>query len=735
MSTCTICEQHTESTFRVEGMCCHTEARTLEQRLLRVGGVHRLTTDVVGQRLRVAYDAAKTTKAMIAEAVAETGMRAWIDQERVADAAQAAVSSPSSEKWPTVWLGVAAIALGLGIFLNAAGVAQPLTIGLMIVAVISGGVTTIRRAVIAIRNRTLDMYVLMLVAVIGAALIGEWFEAATVVVLFSFAQVLERRSLDRARRAIGALVGVSANDVLIRRGATETRVPLADVRVGDLMLVAPGERIALDGSIVNGASDVNQAPVTGESVPVAKEPGDRLFAGTINGHGALEVQVTAVGDDTTIARIIHLVERAQEQRAPSQAWVDRFAHRYTPIVLALAALVAIMPPLLLAQPFAWWIYRALVLLVIACPCALVLSTPISIVSGLAAAARRGVLIKGGVFLEKLAAVRALAIDKTGTLTRGVLMVNEVVASDGHTPEEVIATAAALGARSEHPLARAISGYAITHQIHAPRAHDLKALPGQGMTGRLDVCCAVEAVEAADCGDEERAHDVLIGSPRLFEQRQIALDGNGLRARIEGIAARGMTLVLVARAGRAIGAIGLIDEVRVHSREAIDLLRAEGITHVALLTGDHDASARAAGQSGRIDTVEAGLLPADKVAAVERLRARHGAIAMVGDGINDAPALAAADIGVAMGAVGTDAAIETADVALMADDLRALSYVVRLGRRTLRTVQTNVAIALGLKLAFMALAIAGQATLWMAVVADMGASLIVVANALRLLRTR
>jgi Cd2+/Zn2+-exporting ATPase len=728
MSSCTTCEQHTESTFRVEGMCCHTEAKTLEQRLLRVGGVHRLTTDVVGQRLRVAYDAAKTTKAMIAEAVAETGMRAWVDQER-ASAASASVSPPSSEKWPTVWLGVAALALGVGLFLHAAGAAQPLTIGLMVIAVISGGVTTIRRAVIAIRNRTLDMYVLMLVAVIGAALIGEWFEAATVVVLFSFAQVLERRSLDRARRAIGALVGISANEVRLRRGASELQVALADVRVGDLMLVAPGERIALDGSIVRGASDVNQAPVTGESVPVAKEPGDRLFAGTINGHGALEVQVTAVGDDTTIARIIHLVERAQEQRAPSQAWVDRFAHRYTPIVLILAALVAILPPLLLAQPFAWWIYRALVLLVIACPCALVLSTPISIVSGLAAAARRGVLIKGGVFLEKLAAVRALAIDKTGTLTRGVLIVNEVVAADGHTPEEVIATAAALGARSEHPLARAVSAYAITHQIKTPRAHTLTALPGQGMTGLLDVCCAVEA---AKCGDEV-APEVLIGSPRLFAQQQIALDG--LATRVDDITRRGMTLVLVARAGRALGAIGLLDEVRVHSREAIDLLRAEGITHVALLTGDHDASARAAGESGRIDTVEAGLLPADKVTAVERLRARHGTIAMVGDGINDAPALAAADIGVAMGAVGTDAAIETADVALMSDDLRALSYVVRLGRKTLRTVQTNVAIALGLKLAFMALAIAGQATLWMAVVADMGASLIVVANALRLLRTR
>jgi Cd2+/Zn2+-exporting ATPase len=875
MSSCTTCERHTESTFRIEGLCCHTEAATLERRLLRVGGIHRLSTDVVSQRLRVAYDAAKTTTATIAEAVAETGMRAWLDpdhqraaprddraasphdqavppggraasrdsqtaslddgpasaDDQYARTFAASAVAPASHvgargrgrvasfgsraAWHVASLAIAATALGLGLVLHAIGAAAMLTMGLMVVAVIAGGVTTVRRAVAAVRNRTLDMYVLMLVAVVGAGLIGEWFEAATVVVLFSFAQVLERRSLDRARRAIGALVGVAATDVRLRRSSGDVQVPLDQVRVGDLMLLAPGERIALDGVIAGGASDVNQAPVTGESVPVAKEPGDRLFAGTINGHGALEVRVTAVGDDTTIARIIHLVERAQEQRAPSQAWVDRFAHRYTPIVLTLATLVAIVPPLLFAQPFAWWLYRALVLLVIACPCALVLSTPISIVSGLAAAARRGVLIKGGVFLEKLATLRTLALDKTGTLTRGILTVHDVIATDGHTADDVIATAAALGTRSEHPLARAISAYAAAHHIAPPRATALRALPGQGMSGRLEpagvanrasVACATASSAAAEdppptlslrgasvaappgslavgaaaavasemlpgglaaaaadaaasdalpaslcvvgvCGAtldaardgldvataEVPAVEVLIGNRRLFEQREIGLDG--LEAWVGEVAARGMTVVLVARGGRAIGAVGLLDEMRTHSREAIEMLRAEGIRHVALLTGDHEVSARAAGEVGRVDTVEAGLLPADKVAAVERLRRRYGAIAMVGDGINDAPALAAADIGVAMGVAGTDAAIETADVALMADDLRALSYVVRLGRKTLRTVKANVAIALGLKLAFMVMALAGVATLWMAVVADMGASLIVVANALRLLRTR
>ena len=389
---------------------------------------------------------------------------------------------------------------------------------------------------------------------------------------------------------------------------------------------------------------------------------------------------------------------------------------YTPIVLALASLVAIGPPLALGEPFAPWIYKALVLLVIACPCALVISTPVSIVSALAAAARRGVLIKGGMFLEKLATVKAVALDKTGTLTRGALSVAEVTPADGVDAAEVVAAAAALGARSEHPLARAIAAYAATHHITPGAVDALRALPGQGAEGRV------------------AGVDVVIGSRRLIEERRISL-ADTFDERLTAMAAQGMTLVMVARGGRTIGAIGLRDELRAHSREAVEMLRAEGIERVVLLTGDHAQTAHAIGGAGRVDAIEAELLPADKVSAIARLRERHGSVLMVGDGINDAPALAAADVGVAMGVAGTHAAIETADVALMADDLRSLSYAVRLGRAALRTVQVNVAIALGLKLAFMSLAIAGLATLWMAVVADMGASLLVVANGLRLLRAK
>lgn len=719
-AACTSCTDHAESTFRIEGLCCHEEAATLEKHLARLRGVERLTTDVVGQRMRVAYDAAVTTTGAISEAVAEVGMRAWVDRDGHAAAAAARDGSGPARR--QAWLlGVAAAALGAGFILDFAGAPEGLTIASLALAVVAGGLTTVRRAIVAVKHRTLDMYVLMLVAVIGAALIGEWFEAATVVVLFSVAQALERRSMDRARRAISTLLNVDATEVTVRRGgdaccsAVTTRIPLDDAKVGDTLIVAPGERIALDGQVMSGTSDVNQAPVTGESLPVTKEPGDRVFAGTINGHGALDVQVTAVGDDTTLARIIHLVERAQAQRAPSQAWVDRFAQRYTPIVLVLAAMVAIVPPLVLGEPFAAWIYRALVLLVIACPCALVISTPVSIVSALAAAARRGVLIKGGVFLEKLAVVKAVALDKTGTLTRGALSVAEVAAVDGVDAAEVVAAAAALGARSEHPLARAIAGYAATHHIASGEVDALRAMPGQGAEGRV------------------AGEDVIIGSRRFFEQRGIASAVGD--EKLAAMAAQGMTLVMVARGGRAIGAIGLRDELRAHSREAVEQLRAEGIERVVLLTGDHAQTAHAIGGAGQVDAIEAELLPADKVNAIARLRERHGAVLMVGDGINDAPALAAADVGVAMGVAGTHAAIETADVALMADDLRSLSYVVRLGRAALRTVQVNVAIALGLKLVFLTLAVSGVATLWMAVLADLGGSLIVVANGLRLLRAK
>jgi Zn2+/Cd2+-exporting ATPase len=707
-SSCTVCEIHAESTFRIEGLCCQHEASMLERRLGGLPGIERLSTDVVRQQLRVCYDAAVTSASAIAEAVAETGMRAWVDR----DHETAPAAFPVRHQRALLAVATAALAAGIVVRLTVGG--GVVDAALMATAVVTGGVTTVRRAVFAVRNRRLDMYVLMLVAATGAALIGDWFEAATVVVLFALAQALERRSLDRARQAIRTLVSLGPSSVRLRRDDRLVDVAVDAVQVGDTLIVGPGDRIAFDGTVTEGASEVNQAPVTGESTPVSKSAGERVFAGTINGHGSLDVRVTATGEDTTIARIIHLVERAQAQRAPSQAWVDRFAQRYTPLVLALAALVAIVPPLV-DGAFAVWGYRALVLLVIACPCALVLSTPISIVSALAAAARHGVLIKGGVHLERLAVIRAVALDKTGTLTHGQLTVHRVQPVDGATVEDVLTAAAALGSRSAHPIDRAIAGYALAHGVTAPAVTTIRAHPGLGLEA------------------ESESTRLLLGSARLFVDRGLMRET--LEASLRELTEQGMAVVLVARDARVLGLVGLADRVRSHGAEAVTALRAAGVEHIALLTGDHASSARAAGEAGQVDTVHAALLPADKVAFVHQLRGEFGAVAMVGDGINDAPALAAADVGIAMGAAGADAAIETADVALMSDDLRAVPFAIRLGRSTLATIRANVAMAIAIKLACVLLALSGVATLWMAVVADMGASLLVVGNAMRLLRAR
>jgi Cd2+/Zn2+-exporting ATPase len=708
---CAVCTEHAESTFRVEGLCCQHEADLLARRLGTLRGVERTSTDVVRQQLRVAYDAAVTSTGAIAEAVAETGLRAWPDDAGGEPAPAAAASAR-----PAIpWLAIASAALAAGLALAALHAPRPWTIALLAIAVAAGGATTLRRAWASARQGRLDMFVLMTVAVIGAAAIGEWIEAATVVVLFALAQALERRSLDRARHAIRSLVAEAPAEVTRRRGLLIERVPLASIGVGEVLVVAPGDRIALDGEVIKGTSDVNQAAITGESVPVARARGDRVFAGTVNGAGALDVRVTAIGDDTTLARIIHLVERAQAARAPSQAWVDRFAARYTPAVLALAALVAVVPPLAWGEPVGDALYRALVLLVIACPCALVLSTPVSIVSALAAAARRGVLIKGGLHLERLAGIAAVALDKTGTLTHGVLSVVDVTPLDAGTAEAVLETAAAVSSRSSHPVDRAITACARGRAVAPVEASAVQAIAGLGLAGEID------------------GAPVLLGSPRLFEARGLLTDA--LAARAAEATARGLQVVLVARDGRAIGLVSLGDELKTHAQAAIAELRAVGVRHVAVLSGDHAPAADAAARASGADSVAAGLLPDEKVGLVRDLTSRIGPVAMIGDGVNDAPALAAAHVGIAMGAAGTAAAIETADVALMSDDLRGVPFAIRLGQATLATVRANVAAALAIKVITVGLAIGGVATLWMAVLADVGGSLVVVANALRLLRTK
>jgi len=712
---CTICELHAESTFKIEGMDCREEVAMLERRFKNLTGLEDFSADVMAQRLHVKYDAAKLTAAAIADAVAETGMRAWLEHE------EPIALGAADDRRRQRFVAASGIALALGLGLQwtigaraaAAGSAVAVLADSLFATAITFGLLAIwRRTLSAIRSRSLDINVLMVIAVAGAVALGQYSEAASVIFLFAVAEALEARTLDRARNAIRALMDLTPAHALVRDDAGERRVAADTLTPGAIIVVRPGEKIPLDGEVVAGQSSVNQAPITGESLPIDKAAGDHVFAGSINGRGALDIKVTRLRRDTTLARIIHLVERAQAQRAPAQQLVERFARIYTPAVIVLAALLAVVPPLV-GGGWRTWIYRSLVLLVVSCPCALVISTPVSIVAALAAAARKGVLIKGGAYLERTGTIRCVAFDKTGTLTRGTPQVIEVVPMDNGTAASVVALAAAIEQRSTHPIAQAIIEHAAETRVQAAPASDVFALAGRGARGVVD------------------GSSIVLGNHRLFEEMHLC--SAAVHARVSQLEATGRTAVLVARDDRPVGIITVADRPREAGRDALAMLRDQGVEAVVMLTGDSRSTAAAiAGELG-VDDIRAELLPEDKVAAVEALRRQYGSVAMVGDGINDAPALANADVGIAMGVAGSDAALETADVALMADELLKIPFTFRLSRRTVRNIRANLAISVALKAAFLIAAVAGAATLWMAVIADAGASVIVVANALRLLR--
>jgi Cd2+/Zn2+-exporting ATPase len=700
--------------YAVDGLCCAAEARQIEAKLAPHPGVISLRIDPVHHTLDVAGGVTPET---VVRLVADLGMRA-----RPAD-----VGAPERSWWDRhgrVVLVTAAGALFIATLVAGALVeAEIVVAGLAVAAVLAGGWYVLPRGFRAAKHAALDMNFLMSVAALGALAIGEFVEAAAVLFLFSLAQLLEARSMDRARNAIRSLMTLAPAEATVLRNGAEVRVPADDVRVNDHVIVRPGQRIPVDGAIVAGRSSVDQAPITGEAMPVPKEAGDAVFAGTVNGEGALEIRSTKPAADTTLARIIHSVEAAQATRAPSQTFVDRFARIYTPIVVAAAVALAIGPPLLGFGPWGDWFYRALALLVVACPCALVISTPVTVVSALAGGARRGILIKGGLHLENAGRARVVVFDKTGTLTEGRPEVATVVTFDDGDAAGVLRLAAAAQAHSEHPLADAIRRHAVQQGLAVASPAETRAMAGRGVQAIVE------------------GRRIIVGSERLFTEL-------GVRepiafASAERLEAGGNTVMLVGVADgvaetaavRLVGAIAVADRVRDSASAALHALRKAGTQRIVMLTGDNAATARAvAGALGaRIDEVRSGLLPDDKVDAIRALSATYGTVIMVGDGINDAPALAAADVGVAMGAAGTDVALETADIALMADDLAALPLLLRLARKAEAIIRGNIAFALLVKAVFVVLAASGIATLWMAVVADMGASLLVIGNGLRALR--
>ena len=717
--------------FRVHGMDCADEVGTLRSALgPLVGNKGELAFDVLNGKMTVTTPPGGPDADAITRAVARTGMRAepWRD-EAEAKTASTSLWQRQGRTFLTTASGAALVAGFLshawwaGGFLSALGsegmgVAEEVPLGAKLLygaAILCGVWYVLPKAWFALRRLRPDMNVLMTIAVAGAIAIGEWFEAATVSFLFAVSLALESWSVGRARRAVAALMELAPTTVRLRMpDGSEREVPAEQATVGATFVVWPGERIPLDGTVTKGESEVNQAPITGESRPVEKKPGFVVYAGTINGDGALEAECTRAAGNTALANIIRMVSEAQSKRAPSEQWVEKFARVYTPVVLALALLILLVPPLFLGGEWSDWIYRSLVLLVIGCPCALVISTPVTIVAGLAAAARNGVLVKGGVHLEAAGRLKALAMDKTGTLTRGEPAVVEVVSWDAHGETGLLERVVAMEARSDHPLARAIVAYGKERGIAVAPAEDFRIVQGKGATARF-------------AGGEE----YWLGSHRYLEER--GQETAEVHERLEVMAAAGRTVVLVGDATHVCGLIGLADAVRPESKQAVADLRAAGIEHIVMLTGDNRGTAETIARETGVDTVEAELLPADKVREVEGLVEKYGQVGMVGDGVNDAPALGRASLGIAMGAAGSDAAIETADVALMSDDLSKVAWLVRHSRRTLAIVRQNIAFSLMVKATFVILTLLGHASLWAAIAADMGASLLVVANGLRLLR--
>ncbi|MFO0880992.1 MAG: heavy metal translocating P-type ATPase [Gemmataceae bacterium] len=706
-------------TIQVNGLDCAEEVAILEREVgLIVGGKERLVFDILNGRMIVSPTSEGVTEAAVLTAVARTGMRGKTWQEGREPTTPQTFYRRNERTLLTSASG-AFIAAGGAVSVAQAGWASlaeggpPFTARVIYgLAILAGVWTVLPKAWASARRLRPDMNLLMVVAACGAVALGDGVEAATVAFLFSLSLALEAWSIGRARRAVAALMDLTPLTVRVLREGHEQIEPAEKVPVGTRFLVRPGERVPLDGMVVSGSSSVNQAPLTGESLTVPKQPGDSVFAGTVNGEGAIEVESTKPAGDTALAHVVKLVAEAHTKRAPVEQWVDRFARIYTPVVFLLAVLVALVPPLFSGECAAW-VYRSLVLLVIACPCALVISTPVSIVASLACAARKGVLVKGGMFVELPAGLKAVAFDKTGTLTEGKPAVVEVVPLNGHDARESLERAAGMELRSEHPLAQAIVEHARGLGLDVQAAQDLWIVPGKGATGTWG------------------GRTFWVGSSRLMEERGQSDDE--VRKRIEVLASEGRTVVAVGNDRHVCGLIALADRPRGNAALAIRSLRQLGVGHVVMLTGDNEATAQAVARETGVDEVRANLLPADKLEVLRLLTEQYGSVAMVGDGVNDAPALAQATVGVAMGAAGTDAAIETADVALMSDDLTNLPWLMNHSRRTMAVVRQNVVFSLAVKGLFLVLAVSGFSPLWLAILADTGASLAVVANGLGLLR--
>ncbi|QBK26383.1 heavy metal translocating P-type ATPase [Ureibacillus thermophilus] len=697
-------------TYRVQGFTCANCAAKFENNVKSLPGVQDAKVNFGASKITVL---GTTTIEELEKAGAFENLKVREDKEK------SVKREPFWKQKENIKVYISAVLLVISWFLGKQYGEEHIfaTIGYA-AAILIGGYSLFIKGFKNLVRLNFDMNTLMTVAILGAAAIGEWGEGATVVILFAISEALERYSMDKARQSIESLMDIAPKEALIRRGNEEMMVPVDDIQVGDIMIVKPGQKLAMDGIVIKGTSTLNQAAITGESVPVTKTVGDEVFAGTLNEEGLLEVKVTKRVEDTTLSKIIHLVEEAQAERAPSQAFVDRFAKYYTPAIIIFALLLAVIPPLFMGADWSEWIYRGLAVLVVGCPCALVISTPVSIVTAIGNAAKNGVLIKGGIYLEEAGNLKVIAFDKTGTLTKGIPSVTDVVTYNGNE-NELMTITAAIEKGSQHPLASAIIRKAEEDGLNF---NDVSVEEFQSITGK---------------GVKAKVNNAMyyVGSPGLFEE----LLPNGIQSEIKEqittLQIQGKTVMALGTEKEILALIAVADEIRESSKEVIRKLHQVGIEKTVMLTGDNQRTAEAIGKQVGVSDIKADLLPEDKLNFIKELRDKYRSVAMVGDGVNDAPALAASTVGVAMGGAGTDTALETADIVLMSDDLSKLPYTIKLSRKALAIIKQNITFSLGIKALALLLIVPGWLTLWLAIFADMGATLIVTLNSMRLLNVK
>ncbi|SDK27283.1 heavy metal translocating P-type ATPase [Sediminibacillus albus] len=700
--------ENNSNVYRLQGLSCTNCAAKFEKNIRSIESVEDVELNFGASKMKVI---GKASISQLEQAGAFDGIKVLPERQRQTESKESMWSKRENLQTTIALLLVFA---GYGFYFSA-GENSPVTIGVFLSSILIGGYGLFKEGLKNLAKLHFDMKTLMTIAVIGAAIIGEWAEAAVVVFLFALSEALEGYSMDKARQSIRILMGIAPNRATIKRENELLEMDVEDVRIDDTLIVKPGQKIAMDGEVILGQSSINQAEITGESIPVLKSSGDEVFAGTLNQEGYLEVRVTKLAEDTTIAQVIHLVEEAQAERAPSQQFVDKFAKYYTPAILLISLLVAVIPPLFYDASLGSSVYNGLAVLVVGCPCALVISTPVAIVTAIGNAARKGVLIKGGIHLEETGRLKVIAFDKTGTLTKGKPEVTDILSFSNLDEQAILSISAALETHSQHPLAAAILRKAGKEDTAGYKVEDFQSMTGQG----------AQAIVGNTL--------FYIGKPSLFTG-MFSIPDN-IQTKIDDLQLQGKTVSLLGTNQEIKGLIAAADQVRKGSLSIIEKLYELGITKTVMLTGDNQFTGRAIGSELGLSEVQADLMPEDKLQVIKKLRESYGKTAMIGDGVNDAPALASANVGIAMGGAGTDTALETADIAFMADDLDKLPYTIALSRKTLAVIKQNVAFALGLKLLALLLLIPGWLTLWLAIFADMGATLIVVLNSLRLIKAK